>query len=183
MKLINTGFDDLWLIEPVIHTDARGYFFESYSKPVFEKLGLDLTFVQDNQSWSKAGVIRGLHFQAPPVAQAKLIRVLSGGIWDVVVDLRKNKQTFGKVYGVELSAANKLQLLVPKGFAHGFSVLTDSAEVLYKSDAPYAPQLQRGLRYNDPQLNINWRIPSGLTPLISEPDKVWPILKELESYF
>lgn len=183
MKLIPTGFDGLWILEPVIHEDKRGYFFESYNQRTFRNAGLDFDFVQDNQSTSQKGVIRGLHFQAPPTAQVKLVRVLVGTIWDVAVDLRKGQPTYGHVYYAELSAANKRQLIVPKGFAHGFSVLSDVAEVLYKSDGLYAPDLQRGIRYNDPKLAIDWKIPGNMAPVLSEADHKWPCLDELPDYF
>jgi len=183
MKLLPTGFEGLWILEPVIHEDRRGYFFESYNQRTFKEAGLDIDFVQDNQSSSQKGVIRGLHFQAPPVAQLKLVRVLAGIIWDVVVDLRKNEPTYGQVFYAELSAKNRRQLIVPKGFAHGFSVLSDVAEVLYKSDALYAPDLQRGIRYNDPSLNIDWKLPGNMAPVLSEADQKWPLLSELTGYF
>lgn len=183
MKLLPTGFDGLWILEPVIHEDKRGYFFESYNQRTFRNAGLDINFVQDNQSSSRKGVIRGIHFQAPPVAQVKLVRVLAGAIWDVVVDLRKGRPTYGQVFYVELSAVNKRQLIVPRGFAHGFSVLSDIAEVLYKSDGLYSPDLQRGIRYNDPKLAIDWKIPGNSAPILSEADHKWPLLDELPDYF
>lgn len=171
------------ILQPVVRQDARGHFFESYNKKSFADAGLHFDFVQDNQSWSKGGVIRGLHFQIPPVAQTKLVRVLHGVIWDVVVDLRRDQPTFGKVHYVELSAENKWQLLVPKGFAHGFSVLSESAEVLYKSDGLYTPSLERGIRYNDPDLHIEWKLTPGHQPLVSDKDLAWPRLSELPGYF
>ena len=134
---IETGFAELLLFEPKVFGDSRGYFFESYNEKTFAENGIKIKFIQDNQSKSSYGVIRGLHFQKNPHAQTKLVRVLSGRILDVVVDLRKNADTYGKCYAVELSAENKRQLLVPKGFAHGFSVLSETAEVLYKCDAFY----------------------------------------------
>ncbi len=183
MKVTKTPFDGLLIIEPIIHTDGRGYFFESYNERSFSEAGLSFSFVQDNQSWSRASVVRGLHFQAPPLAQVKLVRVLSGAIWDVVVDLRKREPTYGKIFEVELSAENKRQLLVPRGFAHGFSVLSSEAELLYKSDTLYAPELQRGIRFDDPALKIEWKLPAGVTPTVSETDRSWPALEQLPDYF
>ena len=156
MKVTPTAFRDLVIIEPAVFSDDRGHFFESYNQQAFQKVGLDYAFVQDNQSFSTRGVLRGLHFQAPPFAQTKLVRALSGIIQDVVVDLRKSETTFGKYFSIELSAENHKQLLVPKGFAHGFLVLSDFAQVLYKTDAFYQPGAEQGIRYNDPALGINW---------------------------
>jgi len=183
LKKVSTGFEGLWILEPAVREDNRGHFFESYNKKSFETLGLTMDFVQDNQSWSRAGVIRGLHFQIPPVAQTKLVRVLRGSIWDVVVDLRREQPTYGKVFYAELSAENKRQILVPKGFAHGFSVLSEAAEVLYKSDGLYTPSLERGIHFNDPGLKIEWRLGAGATPLVSEKDSAWPRLSEMADYF
>jgi dTDP-4-dehydrorhamnose 3,5-epimerase len=145
-------------------------------------LGLDYGFIQDNQSYSKQGVLRGLHYQNPPYAQTKLVRVLSGTILDVVVDLRRDQPTFGKHYSVELSAKSKLQLYVPKGFAHGFSVLSNSAEILYKCDNGYHPTSEGGLLYNDPALKIDWRLPEEKI-LLSDKDKVNPILAKAINKF
>ncbi|HAC24308.1 MAG TPA: dTDP-4-dehydrorhamnose 3,5-epimerase [Cytophagales bacterium] len=156
MKVTLTAFRDLVIIEPAVFSDDRGYFFETYNQQAFHQAGFDYVFVQDNQSFSTRGVLRGLHFQAPPFAQTKLVHVLSGTIQDVVVDLRKNETTFGKYFSIELSAENHKQLLVPKGFAHGFLVLSDFAQVFYKTDAFYQPGAERGIRYNDPALGINW---------------------------
>ncbi len=156
MKVTLTAFRDLVIIEPAVFSDDRGYFFETYNQQAFHQAGFDYVFVQDNQSFSTRGVLRGLHFQAPPFAQTKLVHVLSGTIQDVVVDLRKNETTFGKYFSIELSAENQKQLLVPKGFAHGFLVLSDFAQVFYKTDAFYQPGAERGIRYNDPALGINW---------------------------
>ncbi|MFM7852252.1 MAG: dTDP-4-dehydrorhamnose 3,5-epimerase [Flammeovirgaceae bacterium] len=163
MKIIETGFDDLIVIEPKVIGDDRGYFMESYRYDDLKKHGVEIQFVQDNQSKSKKGVLRGLHYQNAPYPQTKLVRVLSGEILDVVVDLRKGKSTFGKPYTIELSAENKKQLLVPRGFAHGFLVLSDDAEILYKCDEFYHPESEGGIRYDDPQLMFNsgssYRIP------------------------
>ena len=158
MKVLKTTFDGLLIIEPTVFEDSRGFFFESYNKKQFALAGIDMEFVQDNQSHSKKGVMRGLHFQRPPFAQAKLVRVLSGIIQDVVVDLRKDQPTFGKHFSIELSFQNKKQLLVPPGFAHGFLVLSESADVLYKCDKLYQPDAESGIIFNDPALEIDWRL-------------------------
>jgi dTDP-4-dehydrorhamnose 3,5-epimerase len=154
-----TGIKDLLIIEPKIFADKRGYFFESYNKEAFLEAGIDINFVQDNQSKSEYGVIRGLHFQNNPHPQTKLVRVLLGKIFDVAVDLRKDSSTYGEWFGVEISDSNQIQLLVPKGFAHGFSVLSKEAVVLYKCDDFYHPESESGIIYNDAKLNIDWKIP------------------------
>ena len=159
MPFTETGFAGLIVFEPAVFEDSRGYFFESYNENIFSQYGIKTGFVQDNQSSSEYGVIRGLHYQLPPHAQSKLVRVLSGRILDVGVDLRKESSTYGKVFKIELSAENKKQLFLPKGFAHGFSVLTEKAEVLYKCDAFYHKQSEEGILYNDPDLDIDWEIP------------------------
>ena len=182
MKLIATGFEDLYLLEPQVFGDERGFFMESFNAKVFKDLGLDFNFIQDNQSLSKEGVVRGLHFQNWPHAQTKLVRVLSGAILDVVVDLRRDQPTFGKHFSVELSAEKKQQIYVPKGFAHGFSVLSESAEILYKCDVGYHPGSQGGVLYNDPSLGIDWRVPESKI-LLSEKDKVNPVLAEANLKF
>jgi len=169
MKIESTGIDDLMLIIPDVYEDSRGYFYESYNKKEFEKNGLYYNFVQDNQSKSKYGTIRGLHFQINPFAQAKLVRVLRGKILDVVVDLRSNKTSFGKVLSIELSDENKKQLLVPEGFAHGFSVLSETAVVSYKINNIYSPESERAIKFNDEKLNIDWRIESK-NIIVSEKD-------------
>ena len=160
MPFTPTDFEGLLIFEPRIFNDDRGYFFESYNENTFIAGGASMKFVQDNQAKSTYGVIRGLHFQLAPYAQTKLIRALSGAILDVVVDLRKGSPMYGKVFSIELSEENKKQLLVPKGFAHGYSVLTPSAEVLYKCDAFYNKESEGGLLYNDPALAIDWHIPA-----------------------
>ncbi len=177
MNIVSTGFDDLFVLEPKVLGDERGYFMESFSRRTLLAGDIDLNFVQDNQSSSRKGVLRGLHFQNAPYAQTKLVRVLSGEILDVVVDLRKQKSTFGKYFSAELSAENKKQLLVPKGFAHGFVVLSDQAEVFYKCDEYYNPQADGGILYNDPTIGIDWRFrPEEL--ILSEKDKLHPKLNE-----
>ncbi len=160
MPFTATDFSGLFVYEPRVFNDDRGYFFESYNENTFLAEGATMKFVQDNQARSTYGVIRGLHFQQNPNAQTKLVRALSGSILDVVVDIRKGSPMYGKVYSIELSAENKKQLLVPKGFAHGYSVLSETAEVLYKCDAFYSKESEGGLMYNDPKLAIDWRVPA-----------------------
>jgi dTDP-4-dehydrorhamnose 3,5-epimerase len=182
MKFIETGFAQLLLFEPKVFGDSRGYFFESYNEKTFAENGIKIKFIQDNQSKSSYGVIRGLHFQKSPHAQTKLVRVLSGRILDVVVDLRKNADTYGKCYAVELSAENKRQLLVPKGFAHGFSVLSETAEVLYKCDAFYNKESEGGLLYSDPELKIDWKIPADKA-IVSDKDLQQPLFATLKGEY
>ncbi len=182
MPFIETGIPDLLIYEPTVHGDSRGYFFESYNASTFRQEGIDFQFVQDNQARSVYGVLRGLHFQQEPYAQTKLIRVLEGAILDVVVDLRKGAPTYGKVYTLELSAENKLQLLIPKGFAHGYSVLSPVAEVIYKCDEFYNKSSEGGIRYNDPALNIDWGIPTEAA-IISEKDLLLPLLADCTHNF
>jgi len=173
MPFIQTTFPGLIIFEPVVYEDSRGYFFESYNEKLFIENNIHIPFVQDNQSKSSYGVIRGLHYQRPPHAQTKLIRVLNGSILDIVVDLRAGSPSFGKYFSIELSSSNKKQLLVPKGFAHGFSVLSEVAEVLYKCDGYYHKGSESGVIYNDPTLAIDWQIPPG-KEIISEKDRVQP---------
>ena len=178
MPFIKTDFPGLIIFEPMVFGDDRGYFFESYNHQLFVNEGMNYNWVQDNQSSSVYGVIRGLHFQKGDAAQTKLVRCLSGSILDVVVDLRKNSPTFKQVFALELTEKKKNALLVPKGFAHGFSVLSEMAEVLYKCDALYNKQMEGGLLYNDPALGINWQI-SSEKEIVSEKDKVHPRLAQL----
>jgi len=182
MPFIQTPISNLLVFEPKIHEDSRGYFFESFNLQTFRAEGIDINFVQDNQSSSKYGVIRGLHYQLNPSAQVKLIRVLSGRILDVVVDIRKGSQTFGKNFSVELTAENKKQLFVPAGLAHGFSVLSEEAEVLYKCDSFYNKDSEAGILYNDPSLNIDWKIPAE-KEIVSEKDKGLPLFAECRNNF
>lgn len=182
MPFTTTEFPGLLIYEPRVFNDDRGYFFESYNENTFSADGVAMKFVQDNQARSTYGVIRGLHFQLAPHAQTKLIRALSGSILDVVVDLRKGSSMYGKVFSIELTAENKLQLLVPKGFAHGYSVLTETAEVLYKCDAFYHKESEGGLLYNDPALAIDWRVPSDKA-LVADKDLVLPGIDNVESNF
>lgn len=159
MPFIKTEIAGLWIFEPRVFEDERGYFYESFNQKDFqEATGVDLPFVQDNHSLSKFGVIRGLHFQRPPFEQGKLVKVIRGEIFDVAVDIRRQSPTFGKWLGFKLSAENKRQLYIPRGFAHGFVVLSNVAEVLYKCDNFYAPQAEGGIIYNDPTLQIDWQI-------------------------
>lgn len=159
MPFVKTELPDLLVFEPVVYGDDRGYFFEAYNERTFKQGNVDIQFVQDNQARSVYGVVRGLHFQTNPHAQTKLIRVLEGVILDVVVDLRKNSPGYGKVFSIELSAENKKQLLVPKGFAHGYSVLSQTAEVFYKCDEFYQKECEGGLAYDEESLNIDWKLP------------------------
>ena len=182
MPFFETGFSGLVIFEPAVFEDSRGYFFESYNENVFSDYGIDINFVQDNQSSSEYGVVRGLHFQMSPYAQSKLIRVLSGKILDVGVDIRKGSETYGQVFYIELSAENKKQLYLPKGFAHGFSVLSERAEVLYKCDAFYNKQSEQGILFNDPDFNIDWQIPLDQIK-VSDKDKTNKSFKDLQTDF
>lgn len=183
MNLIKTNIRDLIILEPRVFADDRGYFFESYSKKTLDNLtGKEYNFIQDNESKSSYGVIRGLHYQLAPYSQAKLVRVLEGRVYDVAVDLRKNSPTFGEWGGVELSGDNKRQFLIPKGFAHGFSVLSEIAIFAYKCDEYYHPEAEAGIIYNDPSLNIDWKIPEK-DEKFSEKDKFLPELKNAKMSF
>jgi dTDP-4-dehydrorhamnose 3,5-epimerase len=182
MPFTPTTFPGLIIIEPTIFEDSRGYFYEAFNERVFAENNINIDFVQDNQSRSAYGVIRGLHFQAPPYAQTKLVRVLSGSILDVVVDLRVGSPTYGESFSIELTADNKKQLLVPKGFAHGFAVTSEIAEVLYKCDGYYHKESERGILYNDPALNINWTIPANKA-IISDKDKLLPLFSQYAGEF
>jgi dTDP-4-dehydrorhamnose 3,5-epimerase len=182
MNVETTGFEGLLVLTPSVFGDDRGYFFESYNRETHLKAGLDFQWVQDNQSHSKHGVIRGLHFQKAPFAQTKLVRALQGEILDVVVDLRKGEPTYGKSFSVILTAENKKQLLVPKGFAHGFSILSDSADVMYKCDALYNKQSESGLIFNDPSLQIDWKLSAG-EMIVSEKDLVLPAFDNIDANF
>jgi len=182
MSFTTTEMPGLLVFEPRILADSRGYFFESYNEKVFERNGINIRFVQDNQSFSSYGVIRGLHYQLNPHPQTKLVRVIAGKILDVSVDLRKGSPTFGRSFSIELSSDNKKQVLIPRGFAHGFSVLSEQAEVLYKCDGFYSKESERGIRFNDPSLNINWKIPTEEAN-VSEKDKALPELAASETNF
>lgn len=182
MPFIKTDIPGLLVFEPKVFDDSRGYFYESYNEELFREEGIDIKFVQDNQSKSSYGVIRGLHYQVNPYAQFKLVRVLSGIILDVVVDIRKNSPTYGKSCSIELSAENKKQMLVPQGFAHGYSVISETAEVFYKCDNFWNKEAEGGIMYNDPQLNIDWKIPKDKA-IISEKDMSYPRFENLNHNF
>nr|QGT50683.1 dTDP-4-dehydrorhamnose 3,5-epimerase [uncultured Elusimicrobia bacterium] len=158
MDFFKAPIEGLVVLTPRVFTDNRGYFFESYNKRVWEEAGITADFVQDNESYSSQNTLRGLHFQKPPFAQAKLVRVLEGAVWDVAVDLRQNSPTFGKWFGVELSADNKKQFFIPRGFAHGFSVLTPTAKFAYKCDNFYNKESEGAVRFDDPELAVDWKI-------------------------
>jgi len=177
MRIVSTDFKDLYVLEPKVIGDSRGYFMESFNRRTMCESGInfDFVFVQDNQSSSKKGVLRGLHYQNAPYAQTKLVRVLSGAILDVVVDLRKEQPTFGKHFSIELSFENKMQVLVPKGFAHGFVVLSQQAEVFYKCDEYYQPMADGGIIYNDPMIGIDWKLRDEEI-MLSDKDKLLPKL-------
>jgi dTDP-4-dehydrorhamnose 3,5-epimerase len=173
MKVATTAIEDLLIITPAVFDDERGYFFEAYNQAKFHENGINYNFIQDNQSFSTKGVIRGLHLQINPFAQAKLVRVLQGKILDVAVDLRKNSATYGQHFSVILSAENRKQLMVPHGFAHGFSVLSGTASVLYKVDQVYHKESERGIRYDDAILNIDWQVEASEV-IVSEKDLILP---------
>lgn len=182
MNIEQTLIKDLVIITPNVFEDERGYFFEAYNKSKLSALGITIDFVQDNQSFSKIGTLRGLHYQNPPFAQTKLVRVLEGEIMDVAVDLRKKSPTYGQHVSVVLSAENKKQLMVPHGFAHGFSVLSETASVLYKVDQVYHRESERGIRYDDPTLAIDWRV-SPDAVIVSEKDLVLPGFEDIDWEF
>ena len=178
MKLTKTNINGLLIIEPRVFFDDRGYFFESFNGQTFSEItDHRIPFVQDNQARSVYGVLRGLHYQNNPTPQTKLIRVLEGTIWDVVVDIRKGSETYGQWYGIELSAENRLQFLVPRGFAHGYSVLSETAEILYKCDNYYDKSSEGGIAYNDPALAIDWKINLD-DAIVSDKDKVQPMMAD-----
>lgn len=182
MPFVKTDFPGLLIFEPNVFEDSRGYFFESYNEKIFQQEGIDSRWVQDNQSSSTYGVIRGLHYQLPPFAQAKLVRVLRGKILDVVVDIRKGSPTFGKVFTLKLSGKNRKQIYIPAGFAHGFSVLSEKAEVLYKCNTFYNKESEAGIIYNDPALAIDWMIPAA-DAIVSDKDKVLPLFADCKNSF
>ena len=182
MKFKKTKISDLIIIEPTVFGDARGYFFESYNQKKFEEIVSKTSFIQDNESKSTKGVLRGLHFQKPPFAQAKLVRCIEGRVVDVAVDIRKGSPTFGMHVSVELSSENKRQLFVPRGFAHGFAVLSETAIFAYKVDNIYAPEYDSGIKYNDKDLNINWSLAENEIQL-SLKDNNLSFFKDLDSPF
>lgn len=171
MPFIETGIPDLKVFEPKVWLDERGYFYEAYNANIFREAGIDTQFVQDNQARSTFGVLRGLHYQIEPFAQAKLVRVIEGEVLDVAVDIRENSPTYGKWYSIRLSAANKRQLFVPRGFAHGYVVLSETAEFFYKCDNFYSKAHEGGIRYDDPTLKIDWEI-DFLDVVLSEKDAI-----------
>jgi dTDP-4-dehydrorhamnose 3,5-epimerase len=182
MNFTKTKFDGLVIIEPSVFGDHRGWFMETYSDTKFSEAGINLKFVQDNQSFSAAkGTLRGLHYQLNPKAQTKLVRCTKGGIYDVAVDIRKGSPSFGEWFGIELTAENKKQLFIPKGFAHGFITLTDDVEVQYKVDELYFPECDRGIIWNDPTIGIKW--PLDIKPILSAKDEKAPLLKDAENNF
>ena len=182
MEIIETPIKDLLIVKPRVFGDARGYFLETYNQQQYINAGININFVQDNLSKSSYGVIRGLHYQLHPHSQSKLVSVVSGAVWDVAVDLRKNSPTYGQWYGIELNEENHLRFFIPKGFAHGFSVLSETAVFSYKCDDLYNPTLERGLIYNDPMLNIDWKIPAEKA-LISDKDTKHPLFVDAEKNF
>jgi dTDP-4-dehydrorhamnose 3,5-epimerase len=178
MDFQETFIRGVWIITPKVFADARGYFMESFRQEAFEEHVGRVVFVQDNESRSSYGVLRGLHFQAPPFAQSKLVRAVQGAVWDVAVDIRRDSPTFGKYVGVELSAENKRQLFIPHGMAHGFVVLSETAVFAYKVDSYYAPQAERSIRFDDPVIGIRWPVPADRLTL-SEKDRHHPGFEEL----
>lgn len=182
MKIEETFIKDLTVVFPAVFTDDRGYFFESYNRTKLADLGINIDFVQDNQSFSKKGTLRGLHYQNPPFAQTKLVRVLEGEIIDVAVDLRKDSPTYGKSFSILLSAENKKQLLVPQGFAHGFSVISETATVLYKCDQFYNKASEGGIKFDDSSLNIDWGM-NLKDAIVSEKDQILPFIENCNSLF
>lgn len=182
MKVIHTEIPDVVVIEPKVFGDRRGYFLESYSERNFNSMVREIRFVQDNESSSSYGVVRGLHYQNPPYSQSKLVRVVSGKVLDVAVDIRKGSPTYGKHVAVELSAENKRQMFIPRGFAHGFSVLSEEVVFQYKCDAFYKPDSEGAVAWDDPDLGIDWMIPSDKV-VLSDKDRAHPRLKEIEPCF
>ncbi len=178
MNIIKTPIEGLLIIEPRVFKDARGYFFECYQEKSYHKVGIKAKFIQDNEAFSSYGVIRGLHFQQGEYAQAKLVRVIKGAVYDVAVDIRKNSSTFGQWFGTELSEDNKKQFFIPRGFAHGYSVISDTAIFSYKCDNDYNPKSEGGINLNDKTLNIDWKIPIDKR-IISEKDIVLPDINTL----
>lgn len=180
MKYIQTEIAGLWIIEPKVLSDSRGYFMESFKQEVFNQNVGKVDFIQENESGSSRGVLRGLHYQLAPYSQAKLVRVIEGTELDVAVDLRKGSPTFGKYMAVELSGQNKRQFYIPQGFAHGFHVLSERAVFTYKVDNPYMPSHERSLRFDDPQIGIDWQITDPENVILSEKDKNAPLLAEAD---
>ena len=182
MEITTTPIAGLLVLTPPVFQDERGYFLESFNAKKLEEAGISTSFVQDNESKSSRGVVRGLHYQLNPHAQAKLVRVVEGLVFDVAVDLRKSSPTFGQWFGVELSGENKKQLYIPRGFAHGFSVLSETAIFSYKCDGYYHPQSERGILLNDPELNIDWHV-NGNGLLVSQKDRANKLFRDAEYNF
>jgi dTDP-4-dehydrorhamnose 3,5-epimerase len=180
MEIIETGLKGLVVIKPRVFEDPRGYFFESYNKEQYHKAGLTMDFVQDNQSLSHTGVLRGLHFQNPPHAQGKLVRVITGAVFDVAVDIRKSSETYGKWYGIDLTEENKTMMYIPEGFAHGFLTLRDNTIFSYKCTNLYNKSSEDCLLWNDPQIGVNWNVKD---PLLSAKDLEGKLLKDFVSQF
>ncbi|MCK9629240.1 MAG: dTDP-4-dehydrorhamnose 3,5-epimerase [Bacteroidales bacterium] len=181
MNFIKTLIPEVFIIDPIIHGDARGYFMESFLLDKFQTSILKTDFVQENESCSKYGVLRGLHYQTEPFAQSKLVRVIKGKIVDIALDIRKGSPTFGQHVAIELSGENKRQLFIPRGFAHGFSVLENDTIVQYKTDNLYSPEHERAILWNDPSLKIDWKIPEN-DILLSEKDKCHPLLEKADLF-
>ena len=182
MKIQKTPFEGLIVLEPRVFKDERGYFFESFRLDRYNEMGIKENFIQDNESKSVRGVIRGLHYQLNPFAQAKLVRVIEGSVFDVALDLRRNFPTFGQWFGIELTGENKKQLLIPRGFAHGFSVLSETVIFSYKCDNYYDPGSERGIIYNDSELNIDWKIPES-EAIVSEKDRKNSLFRDADFNF
>ena len=181
MKRIDTKLEGVYIVEPVVHGDHRGYFMETYSTKTFADIGIDAVFVQDNQSFTaQKGTLRGIHFQNAPMAQAKLVRVTKGAVLDVVVDLRKGSPTYKQWVSAELSAENKRMLFIPRGFGHGFVTLTDDVEFCYKVDNLYSKECDRGIRFNDPSIGVVWGVEN---PILSAKDTSSPMLEESDCNF
>jgi len=182
MNIFETNIKGILVVEPKVYGDHRGWFMETYSQTKLEEAGINLNFVQDNQSFSATkGTLRGLHYQLNPKAQTKLVRCTKGSIFDVAVDIRQGSPSYGQWFGIELTAENKKQLLIPQGFAHGFMTLTDDVEVQYKVDELYAPECDRGIIWNDPSVRIEW--PIDIAPVLSDKDKNAPLLKDADNNF
>ena len=182
MPFIETGFKGLKIFEPQVFTDSRGYFFESFNKKSFQQAGIDAEFVQDNESKSQRGVLRGLHYQLGAMAQAKLIRVVEGEVLDVVVDIRVGSPTYGKNFSLLVSAENKKQLFIPRGFAHGFLVLSETCIFQYKCDNYYSKESEGGINFNDPSLNIEWGFDLRKA-IVSDKDQILPLFKDCKNTF
>lgn len=182
MNFTKTNLPGVFVVEPTVYGDHRGWFMETYSTKYFKEAGIDIKFEQDNQSFSASkGTVRGLHFQLNPKSQTKLVRCTRGSLFDVAVDIRQGSPTFGQWFGIELSAENKKQLFIPKGFAHGFMALTDNVEIQYKCDEFYAPECDGGIRWNDPEIGIVW--PMDIQPILSAKDEAAPLLKDAKTNF